>query len=73
MKNWDPTHRLDFLVGCRRQLVLKKTVVGKAVIRQAFIRQMPPSVPAHLAIQPDSVLLESLAMLADCAVAAKKT
>ena len=33
---------------------------------------MPPSVRAHLAIQPDSVLLKSLAMLADCAVAAEK-
>ena len=33
---------------------------------------MPPSVRAHLAIQPDSASLESLAMLADCAVAAEK-
>ena len=44
-----------------------KAVVGKAVIRQAFIRQMPTSLRAHLATQPDS-----LAMLADCAVAAEK-
>ena len=44
-----------------------KAVVGKAVIRQDFIRQMPPSVPAHLATQP-----ENLAMLADRAVAAEK-
>ena len=27
-----------------------KAVVGKAVLRQAFIRQMPPSVRAHLVI-----------------------
>ena len=44
-----------------------KAVVGKAVICQAFIRQMPPSVCAHLATQP-----ENLAMLADRAVAAEK-
>ena len=31
-----------------------KAVVGKAVIRQAFIRQMPASIRAHLATQPDS-------------------
>ena len=49
-----------------------KAVVGKAVIRQAFIRQMPPSVHAHLATQPDSASLENLAMLADRAVAAEK-
>ena len=49
-----------------------KAVVGKAVIRQAFIRQMPTSVRAHLATQPDSASLESLAMLADRAVAAEK-
>ena len=49
-----------------------KAVVGKAVIRQAFIRRMPPSVHVHLATQPDSVSLENLAMLADCAVAAEK-
>ena len=48
-----------------------KAVVGKAVIRQAFIRQMPTSLRAHLATQPDSVSLESLAMLADRAVAAE--
>ena len=47
-------------------------VVSKAVIRQAFIRQMPPSVCAHLATQPDSASLENLAMLADRAVAAEK-
>ena len=47
-------------------------MVGKAVIRQAFIRQMPPSVRAHLATQPDSASLESLAMLVDRAVTAKK-
>ena len=46
-----------------------KAVVGKAVIRQAF---MPPSVHAHLATQPDSASLENLAMLADHAVAAEK-
>ena len=49
-----------------------KAVVGKAVIPQAFIRQMPPSVHAHLATQPDSASLESLAMLADRAVAVEK-
>ena len=49
-----------------------KAVVGKPVIRQAFIRQMPPSVRAHLATQPDSASLENLAMLADRAVAAEK-
>ena len=49
-----------------------KAVVGKAVIRQAFIRQMPPSVCAHLATQPDSASLVNLAMLADRAVAAEK-
>ena len=40
-----------------------KAVVGKAVIRQAFIRQMPPSVRAHLATQPDSASLENFAIL----------
>ena len=49
-----------------------KAVVSKAVIRQAFIRQMPPSVRAHLATQPDSASLENLAMLADRAVATEK-
>ena len=49
-----------------------EVVVGKAVIRQAFIRQMPPSVRAHLATQPDSVSLENLAMLAERAVVAEK-
>ena len=39
-------------------------VVGKAVIRQAFIRQMPASIQAHLATTPDSTSLESLAVLA---------
>ena len=48
-----------------------KAVVGKAVIRQAFIRQMPTSIRAHLATQPDSASLESLAMLAVRAVAAE--
>ena len=46
-----------------------EAVVGRAVIRQAFIRQMPASIHAHLATQPDSALLESLAMLADWALA----
>ena len=40
-----------------------KAVVGKAVIRQAFIHQMLASIRAHLAT------LESLAMLADRAIA----
>ena len=44
-------------------------VVGKAVIRQAFIRQMPTSIHAHLATQPDSASLESLAVLVDRALA----
>ena len=48
-----------------------KAVVGKAVIRQAFIRQMPTSIRAHLATQPDSATLESLAMLADRALASE--
>ena len=48
-----------------------KAVVGKAVIRQAFIRQMPSSIRAHLATQPDSATLESLAMLADRALASE--
>ena len=43
-------------------------VVGKTVIRQAFIRQMPTSIRAHLATQPDSASLESLAVLADRAL-----
>ena len=49
-----------------------KAVVGKAVIRQAFIRQMPASIRAHLATQPDSAILESLAILADRALAAEE-
>ena len=48
-----------------------KAVVGKAVIRQAFIRQMPTSIRAHLATQPDSATLESLAMLTDRALASE--
>ena len=48
-----------------------KAVVGRAVIRQAFIRQMPASIRAHLATQPDSASLESLAMLADQALASE--
>ena len=48
-----------------------KAVVGKAVILQAFIRQMPTSIRAHLATQPDSATLESLAMLADRALASE--
>ena len=46
-------------------------VVGKAVIRQAFIRQMPASIRAHLAATPDSTSLESLAVLADRAIASE--
>ena len=46
-------------------------VVGKAVIRQAFIRQMPTSIQAYLAIQPDSASLERLAVLADRALASE--
>ena len=49
-----------------------KAVVGRAVIRQAVIRQMPASIRAHLATQPDSASLESLAMLADRALASEK-
>ena len=48
-----------------------QAVFGKAVIRQAFIRQMPTSIRAHLATQPDSATLESLAMLADRALASE--
>ena len=50
-----------------------KTVVGKAVICQAFIRQMPVSIRSHLATQPDSASLESLAVLADRALASEMT
>ena len=49
-----------------------KAVVGKAVIRQAFIRQMPASIRAHLATRHDSATLESLAVLADRALAAEE-
>ena len=49
-----------------------KAVVGKAVIRQAFIRQMPASIRAHLATQLDSATLEKLAVLADRALAAEE-
>ena len=48
-----------------------KAVVGKAVIRQAFIRQMPVSIRAHLATQPDSAT-HCLAVLADRALAAEE-
>ena len=48
-----------------------KAVAGKAVIRQAFIRQMPASIRAHLATQPDSATIESLAMLTDRALASE--
>ena len=77
MKNWDPTYR--HLRHLRHLSRLQKTagfgtksVVGKAAFRQAFIRQIPPSVRAHLATQLESVSLESLAMLDDRAVAAEK-
>ena len=46
-------------------------VVGKAVIRQAFIRQRPASIWAHLATTPDSTSLESLAILANRALASE--
>ena len=46
-------------------------VVGKAVIQQVFIRQMPASIRAHLATTPDSTSLESLAVLADRAIASE--
>ena len=46
-------------------------VVGEAVIHQAFIRQMPTSIWAHPATQPDSATLESLAVLADRALASE--
>ena len=48
-----------------------KAVVGGAVIRQAFIRQMPASIRAHLATQTDSASFESLAMLADRVLASE--
>ena len=47
------------------------TVVGKAVIRQAFIRQMPVLIRAYLATQPDSASLGNLAVLADHALASE--
>ena len=46
-------------------------VAGKAVIRQAFIRQMPASIRTHLATTPNSTSLESLAVLADRAIASE--
>ena len=46
-------------------------VVGKALIRQAFIRQMPAFIRAHLATTPDSTSLESLAVLADRTIASE--
>ena len=46
-------------------------VVGKALIRQALIWQMPVLIRAHLATQPDSASLENLAVLADRAVASE--
>ena len=48
-------------------------VVGKTVIHQAFMRQIPASIRAHLATTPDSrpTSLESLAILADRAVASE--
>ena len=49
-----------------------RAVVGKAVIRQAFIQQMPASIRTHLVTQPDSATLESLAVLADRALAAEE-
>ena len=49
-----------------------RAVVGKAVIRQAIIRQMPASIRTHLVTQPDSATLESLAVLADRALAAEE-
>ena len=42
-----------------------------AVAGKAVIRQMPTSIRAHLATQPDSASLESLAVLADRAVASE--
>ena len=48
-----------------------RAVVGKAVIRQAFIRQMPASIRTHLVTQPDSATLESLAVLTDGALASE--
>ena len=49
-----------------------RAVVGKAVIRQAFIQQMPASIRTHLVTQPDSATLKSLAVLADRALAAEE-
>ena len=46
-------------------------LVGKAIIRQAFIPQMPASIRSHLATTPDSTSLESLAILADRALASE--
>ena len=46
-------------------------VVRKAVIRQAFILQMPVSIRAHLATQPNSASLESFAVLTDRASASE--
>ena len=41
------------------------------MIRQAFIRQMPASIRAHLATTPVSTSLESLAVLAGRAIASE--
>ena len=41
------------------------------MIRQGFIRPMPASIRAHLATTPDSTSLESLAVLADRAIASE--
>ena len=43
----------------------KKAVAGRAVIQQAFIRQMPASIRVHLATQPDSASLESLVKVSE--------
>jgi len=45
-------------------------VVGKEVLRQTFISQMPAAVRVHLATTPECTTLEDLAKLADRAVAA---
>ena len=71
MKGWVQTFPHASYGVYKRQQALARAVVGKAVIRQAFIRQMPALIRAHLATQPDSATLESLAVLADRALASE--
>ena len=71
-RNWVRTFLSRFLRRLQKTAGFGTTaVVGKAVIRQAFIRQMPASIRAHLATTSNSTSLESLAVLADRAIASE--